>query len=39
MNNDIRAVLLEASYKCSYLYGKNCSSLDYLCRGEILALD
>lgn len=32
MNNDIRAFLLEASYKCSYLYEKNCSCLDYLCR-------
>lgn len=34
MNNDIRAFILEASYKCSYLYEKNCSCLDYLCRGK-----
>lgn len=39
MNNDIRAFLLEASYKCSYLYEEKLFKCGLFMRRRKLALD
>ena len=39
MNNDIRAFLLEASYKCSYLYEEKLFKRGLFMRGRKLTLD